>query len=507
MTEPGAAPTRRGVAHAVRDHLEAIVIALVMALVLKQFCVEAFSIPTSSMHPTLIGENQAPDGVGDRILVDKIANWVGDPQRWEIWVFRFPLDRSRNFIKRVVGVPGDRLKIGSEDGDIWIARQDGAPYEIARKPRRVRESIYRPVYPPSEAPDRSKDLDFGPTGPRWFGVEQGDPTSWHMEALDRFVFRGGTAAVLKAAHPIHTSTDPASWHRSWQEGPLARDIRVRARVVPAAVDAPDGDEVEPVGTSPREPEATRVVLSWKPDGYYEYRLALSSRPGTSTARILVDGAVLREVRLDATLVPGRALDTEIEAVDGDLRVWFDGAEVAVLPDGRPFRRRHAKTSQELRIEASGGVVAVEDLRIDRDIAYQNTWSPLSDAVEDGIAIPPGKYLMIGDNQGDVGDRREGSYDGRKWELNAITLRDGTVIRHDEQARVASTWDEATGGTIRSVTDEEGVERRWPQTDEDPAVPGESHWMPFVSRELFVGRAFLVFWPAWPDPPGRFRRVR
>ena len=108
-------PTRRA-AHAVRDHVEAILIALVMALVLKQFCVEAFTIPTSSMHPTLIGQNQAPDGVGDRILVDKFANWLRDPRRWEIWVFRFPLDRSRNFIKRVVGLPGDFLKIGSEDG-------------------------------------------------------------------------------------------------------------------------------------------------------------------------------------------------------------------------------------------------------------------------------------------------------------------------------------------------------------------------------------------------------
>lgn len=491
-------PTRRA-AHAVRDHVEAILIALVMALVLKQFCVEAFTIPTSSMHPTLIGQNQAPDGVGDRILVDKFANWLRDPRRWEIWVFRFPLDRSRNFIKRVVGLPGDFLKIGSEDGDIWLARRADAPYEIARKPRRVRESLYRPVYPPDAASDRVKDMSFDGEGEakgigsRWFRVEGDNPTAFSLAALDRFAYRGGAPATLVASHPIHTSTDPDTWHRSWQDGPVARDIRVRGRLVPEA-----GADVPP---------ASEVRLAWRPDGYYEYRLTLGSTPGSSTARILVDDAVLREVRLDVVWDGRHELGFELEAVDGDLHAHVNGHELAVLPDGRPFRRRHAQVAQRLSLDASGAPFTLADLRIDRDIAYQNSWSPMGSAAEDGVAIPAGKYLMIGDNQGDVGDRREGSYDGRKWELHTITLRDGTVIRHDDQKSPDRDLDDETGETVYSVTDADGVERHWHANDEDPDVPDATEWTPFVDRELYVGRAFLVFWPAWPDPPGRFRRVR
>ena len=499
MSGNGTPSRTRGFAHGLRDHLEAILIALVMALVLKQFCVEAFSIPTSSMHPTLIGENQAPDGVGDRILVDKIANWLGAPRRWEIWVFRFPLDRSRNFIKRVVGMPGDHLKIGSEDGDIWVAPGEGAPFAIVRKPRKVRESLYRAVYPPEEVPERSKELQFDadPTasepGRRWFRVEEGDPTAWTLDAVDHFAFRGGSRAVLRAAHPIHTSTHPDSWHRTWQQGSLARDMRLRTRVVP--------DAISPL------PAGSEVVLAWVPDGWIEYRLTLSSRPNGSTARVLVDGAVLREVRLEAVLEAGRPVDLEMEAVDGDLHAWIDGAEVAVVPDGRPFRRSHARVGQELRLEAVGAPVVLEDVRIDRDIAYQNAWSPLGDAAEDGVILPAGSYLMIGDNQGDVGDRPEGSYDGRKWELESITLRDGSVIRHDEQARPTEHRDPDTGQRWYTVTDDAGLERRWSAADVDGEASEGASWVPFVDRDLFVGRAFLVFWPAWPDPPGRFRRVR
>ncbi|MGE0193519.1 MAG: signal peptidase I [Planctomycetota bacterium] len=501
MSEDGdQGPPARRAAHAVRDHAEAILIALVMALVLKQFCVEAFTIPTSSMHPTLIGENQAPDGVGDRILVDKFANWLRDPRRWEIWVFRFPLDRSRNFIKRVVGLPGDHLKIGSEDGDIWVAKSADAPYEIARKPRRVRESLYRPVYPPDAAGERDKEMSFdgGSEGlgiaSRWFRVEGDAPDAFRLDALDRFEYRGGTTATLVARNPILTSTDPDTWNQSWRNGTPARDIRVRARLVPTQ----DRESTVP---------PSEVRIAWRPDGYYEYRLTLGSTPGSSTARILVEDAVLREVRLDAVWDGRHARTVELEAVDGDLRVHVDGRELAVLPDGRPFRRRHAQVAQRLAIQATGTPFALAGLHIDRDIAYQSSWSPRGSGAEDGVALPAGQYLMIGDNQGDVGNRSEGSYDGRKWELTTVTLRDGTVIRYDENKPLDREGDPETGETWYVVSDADGVERRWRPQDEDPDVPETTDWTPFVGRELFVGRAFLVFWPAWPDPPGRFRRVR
>src|SRR5262245_15285630 len=102
----------------VREYGESIVIAIVMALVIRTFVVQAFKIPSSSMEDTLL--------VGDHILVNKLSyglqipfldakvrvfGLMSDPARGDIIVFPFPRDPSRDFIKRVVAVPGDRIEV------------------------------------------------------------------------------------------------------------------------------------------------------------------------------------------------------------------------------------------------------------------------------------------------------------------------------------------------------------------------------------------------------------
>ena len=94
-----------------RENLEAIVVAVIMALVIRHFCVEAFKIPTSSMEPTLFGNHPAEGINGDRILVNKFVYKFQDPKRWDVIVFKYPLDKTKNCIKRLVGLPGDEIKI------------------------------------------------------------------------------------------------------------------------------------------------------------------------------------------------------------------------------------------------------------------------------------------------------------------------------------------------------------------------------------------------------------
>ena len=90
---------------------------LAIVLVLRSFLVEPFQIPSGSMKPTL--------EVGDFILVNKFAYGIrlpvldtkvieiNDPQRGDVMVFRFPSDPQVNYIKRVVGLPGDRIRYSS----------------------------------------------------------------------------------------------------------------------------------------------------------------------------------------------------------------------------------------------------------------------------------------------------------------------------------------------------------------------------------------------------------
>ncbi|MBM4276136.1 MAG: signal peptidase I [Deltaproteobacteria bacterium] len=98
-----------------REYGEALVIALVLALIIRAFLVQAFSIPSGSMQPTLL--------IGDYLLVNKFSYGIrnpfsnkvlipiNQPQRGDVVVFIFPQDPSKDYIKRVVGLPGDQVQV------------------------------------------------------------------------------------------------------------------------------------------------------------------------------------------------------------------------------------------------------------------------------------------------------------------------------------------------------------------------------------------------------------
>ena len=162
-----------------REGIESIVIAIVLAFLFRAFEAEAFVIPTGSMAPTLQGRHkdvQCPacnyryragasidaevrDGpvvattcpmcfftkelepgtasdyshTGDRILVNKFAyeEPFGAPKRWDVIVFKFPGNAKQNYIKRLVGLPDETVKI--RHGDIFVQTEPEESFEIARK--------------------------------------------------------------------------------------------------------------------------------------------------------------------------------------------------------------------------------------------------------------------------------------------------------------------------------------------------------------------------------------
>lgn len=107
-----------------RENVEAILIAIVLALFIRTFVVQAFKIPSGSMEPTL--------QIGDHILVNKFIYGVkipyikktilpvSEPERGDIIVFRYPEDPDKDFIKRVMAVPGDTVEI--RDKTVYVNR-------------------------------------------------------------------------------------------------------------------------------------------------------------------------------------------------------------------------------------------------------------------------------------------------------------------------------------------------------------------------------------------------
>ncbi len=101
------------------DFLLPIIIAVIVALLLKTFVFANAVVPTGSMKNTI--------GEGDRIIASRLAYINSDPERYDIILFYFPDDESQIFVKRVIGLPGETVTI--VDGSAFITDKDGNTYE------------------------------------------------------------------------------------------------------------------------------------------------------------------------------------------------------------------------------------------------------------------------------------------------------------------------------------------------------------------------------------------
>ena len=111
-----------------REYLESIVVAVILALFIRTFAVQAFKIPTGSMEPNLL--------IGDHLLVNKLVyspsfgpledQLLGKRpiRRGHVVVFKFPEDPTRDFIKRVIGLPGETIEMRNKT--VYV---DGKPIE------------------------------------------------------------------------------------------------------------------------------------------------------------------------------------------------------------------------------------------------------------------------------------------------------------------------------------------------------------------------------------------
>jgi len=93
-----------------RETIETVLWALVIALLLRTFVVQAFWIPSRSMVPTL--------QINDRVLVAKFWYHFQEPKRGQIFVFKYPVDPNRDFVKRIIGLPGETIEI--RDGTVFV---------------------------------------------------------------------------------------------------------------------------------------------------------------------------------------------------------------------------------------------------------------------------------------------------------------------------------------------------------------------------------------------------
>ncbi|AAR34643.1 signal peptidase I [Geobacter sulfurreducens] len=137
-SEQAAEPVKKK--HIVREYAESIIIAVILALIIRTFVVQAFKIPSGSMEDTL--------AIGDHILVSKFIYGtkipfvdgrylkIRDPKRGDVIVFEYPEDPSKDFIKRVIGLPGDTIQVVQKQ--VFI---NGKPFSVPQEVHKEKDVI------------------------------------------------------------------------------------------------------------------------------------------------------------------------------------------------------------------------------------------------------------------------------------------------------------------------------------------------------------------------------
>ncbi len=446
-----------------RDNIEAVTMALVMAVMLKYFIVEAYKIPTGSMQPTLLGNDDT--NIYDRILVDKASYHFRDPERFEVAVFRYPLDRSKNFIKRIVGMPGEDLRI--RNGDLWTRKDQTAEWQILRRPKPVQRETWKRLKSSDEwrvdgsshgwevAGEEIRAAGEGSARfPREKGSVRDDYTDGYPGTMAQKLQRSGHGSGvndvgdLRIEGSVEARADCTAVEIQFEEGPL------RHRVLLPGPAAPDDAviEVSSQSSSPANgadtPHSVRGERPWR-------------------------------------LPAGRRVDFAAQNLDDLLEIEVDGAGELALE----VREAVDASNSRIRLAALGGGASFRSLSIWRDIYYTADRSG-----RENWSIPPASYFMMGDNTQDSADSREWHF--VQYRLGGSGESTAQVVRGND--RRGENPVEVPGGLEGSqifLRDEWG-ERHVFQSGEAVRIADEA--CPFVPRELMTGRALLVFWPFVPS---------
>ncbi len=524
----------------VRSNLEAFGVAILAAVLLKWFCLEAYQIPTSSMQPTLMGSTEAE--VYDRIIVDKLLPTVREPQRWDATVFHYPLQKNQNYVKRIGGIGGDRLRIAG--GNLYQVSDDNGQrsYRIIRKPDDLQRHMWKNVYPARRevrSEPKAMPESLGGVPDRSFSE---DATGFAVD-LD------GQARLY-----LRDEKDGGMVDRVWDGYPTATARLIREKNTPDRPQeiVPDARLTATV-TAPSTLDELAFEIEVLRPGLDKLTFALVARGGKARLQVRSkDTKVeLESPEFACELPAGTPVEIAFAHVDDRLIAWRGGDELQRLDtdgfacrDGcaLPFTGRFELPANQrvtpLLAMKGKGKLRLTDIRIDRDQHY------VQDGAPDVIEVPEGYFYMLGDNTLQ-------SIDSRGWTAFEIGVdKDDNVVPPDtgvrnirgnkrpmpldrEPDRDETPIPIPSAGAIVMI-DENGEILRlkgrmgsaWPglsfkkigsddvQDEWQPRETTNSKGISFVPRSDIQGRALLVFYPfrplswltgsAWPD---RFGFVR
>jgi signal peptidase I len=561
-----------------RETIESILMAIVLALLFRGFVAEAFVIPTGSMAPTLMGRHkdlrcpkcngehwyqvsasaevskegaytghQVVSGTcpscryttaidpskhsnegsfsGDRIIVSKFIYDFQQPERWDVIVFKYPGDATQNYIKRLVGLPGETVTIIG--GNIYVMPTGGTSDQdrIARKPPKKLDTLLQLVDDSSYRPQELIDVGWPAQWEAQGAVASGSASgSWESPDGGRsFVCKSPSSDVAWLRYR-HRTPSYEDWQMIVNEKRVPDGVQERGGQLITDFYAYDAGRTDRGGGAvpepPLQPLPSELGMHWVDDLAVECNAEVTSSEGAIWLSLIRAGV---HHRCRINLADGMATLSRV-GPDGQPQPFMsdDGKEVmevsaqtSVKGPGN-YRLRLSNCDHEVLLWVDGSVVA-----FDGPTSYfsHDLVRPVWSAEDPGDLAPAG----IGSENAAVSLTNLRIYRDKYYiAIDYRTDSNGTdYVDMPSPVSVLRTYSDPESWANTPLFDPDNrrdvvfpleEDQFFPLGDNSPQsqdgrlwssvahFPNTSPPPPFVHRELLIGKALLIYWPhTWNRP--------
>lgn len=535
-----------------REFVESLVVAVILALLFRAFEAEAFVIPTGSMATTLLGRHkdvtdeytgfeytvgasaeldrhtqeqeheviQAVDPLyhrltdisadhsysGDRILVSKFAYDFSAPARWDVIVFKYPVEPQTNYIKRLIGLPGETVRIFH--GDIYIQKPGESGFTIERKPPSKQLTLQRLIYDTNYPCAILEEAGF-PDRLEAYPAET--ESSWTKKENGAFVCQPQGETWLRYRHVLaDNGKNVRYWAMAENRQPIntqeARDSCSQLITDFSAYNT--GTLTEHVGYHHTS------GLHWVGDLCLEFNAKVESTSGVMSLDLVEGGA---HFRCDIDVATGKAT---ISSSDPNIEFEQTGAIEAdtVVKGPGVYSFRYSNVDNELRLWVNDRLV---------NFGAPVYYTPRQDPVPKWSETDPGDLLPVGIGTSSVAMTLNRVRVYRDVYYIAFGTQYGrttdTIV--DYAAEGHPSWNVPPANEIRAIiTDPQSWattnlfksrreaifqldERQYFPLGDNSAESSDARlWdigQQFVPEHMLIGKALFVYWPHSKNKPVPF----
>lgn len=403
-----------------REFVESLVVAVILALLFRAFEAEAFVIPTGSMATTLLGRHKDvidqytgfeytvgasaeldritqekkddiiqafdplyhrrtdvrddPSFSGDRILVSKFAYDFSAPERWDVIVFKYPVEPQTNYIKRLIGLPGEGIRIFH--GDIYIKKPGESQYSIARKPPVKQLTLQQLVYDTNYPCPILEDAGF-PDRLEAFPDET--KSSWTKQEDGSFVCHPQGETWLRYRHVL---ADNGRNTQYWAKAENGQPINTQEARDTCSQLITDFSAYNTGTVTESTIYQHSSGMHWVGDLSLECTAEVTSSSGILSLDLVEGGA---HFRCDIDVATGKAT---LSSEDANIKFDQEGAIEAdtVVKGAGTYSFRYSNVDNELRLWINNRMV---------NFGAPVTYTPQQDVVPHWSESDPGDLLPVG----------------------------------------------------------------------------------------------------------------